>query len=190
MYLSNNIYSKQDNLQKYKSARKITTKVQVYQLFTKHTQSESEPGNHHDRFAVAVLQGEYAVGHIPRVFQGCLVLPETWRRDHLRNHWHFSKCHVTFDVHFLEQCQTGKATTVTKEFSKCHSWWWWLCPFPRIVPTGFYETGDGHKRLVKVPHTLLKMPRNISWIVSITVIDLILRQKFISWNFYESNLRK
>jgi len=40
----------------YKSARKITTKVQVYQLFAKH---ESEPGNHHDRFAVAVLQGDF-----------------------------------------------------------------------------------------------------------------------------------
>ena len=28
--------------------------------------TSTEPGNHHDRFAVAVLQGDSAVGHIPR----------------------------------------------------------------------------------------------------------------------------
>ena len=30
---------------------------------------------------------------------------------------------------------------------------------------------DGHKRLLKVPRRLLKMPRNISWIASITCSD-------------------
>ena len=33
---------------------------------------ESEPGNHHDRFAVAVLQGEYAVGRILKSLQELL----------------------------------------------------------------------------------------------------------------------
>jgi len=50
--------------------------------------SQNQAIMHHDRFAVAVLQGDSAVGHIPlRVFKSCLVLPEAWRRDHLRNHW-------------------------------------------------------------------------------------------------------
>ena len=82
MYLSNmsnNIYfkttvqvCKKDN---YKSANLLA-------IYKAHF--ESEPGNHRDRFAVAVLQGEYTVGHITRVFKSCLVLPETWRRDHLQ----------------------------------------------------------------------------------------------------------
>jgi len=45
----------------------------------------------------------------------------------------FSKCHATSNVHFLEtELAVFKATTLTKEFSKCHSRWR-LCPFPRIV---------------------------------------------------------
>ena len=106
-----------------------------------------------------------------------------------------------------------KATTVTKDFSKCGA-----SPFPGIVSNQqsynshkrvlkmplvvvvvsisqnstywLLRNQDGHKRLLKVPRRLLKMPCNISWIVSITAIDLIQRQKFISWNFYESNPTK
>ena len=53
-----------------------------------------------------------------------------------------------------------KGTTVTKEFSKCHSWWQ-FCHLPRIV---FYwllrSHGDIHQRL---PCRLLKMPCNGRW---------------------------
>ena len=48
MFLSNNINSKKDNLQKSRSSYSQTS-LAIYN-------AESEPGNHHDRFAVAALQ--------------------------------------------------------------------------------------------------------------------------------------
>ena len=64
MYLSN-INSKEDNLQKVQVCKKDNYKsVSLLAIYKAHF--ESEPCNHHDRFAVAVLQGEYAVGHLPR----------------------------------------------------------------------------------------------------------------------------
>ena len=67
-----------------------------------------------------------------------------------------------------------KATTVTKEFSKCHSRWQ-LCPFPRIVSYWLLQSQDSSQRLLKIPRRLLKMPRGGRWpgIASITAIDLI-----------------
>jgi len=40
-----------------------------------------------------------------------------------------------------------EATTVTKEFSKCHSRWW-LCPFLEYWLLG---SQDSHQRLLKMP---------------------------------------
>ena len=139
-----------------------------------------------------------------RVFKSCLVLPETWRRDHLRNHWHRKKVGCWWQgsggsrgkpkwsrnslwrrlqtanssclVSTIQQSQkisqnamrqsisscplpgiiselaVFKATIVTKEFSKCHSWWWRrrLCPFPRIVSYWLLRSHDSYQRLLKM----------------------------------------
>jgi len=58
MYLSNNIT--------YKSARKTTYKsASILAIYKAHL-VRVRTCNHHDRFAVAVLHGEYCAGHIPR----------------------------------------------------------------------------------------------------------------------------
>ena len=88
MYLSN-INSKEDKLQKVHVCKKGDLQKCKSTSYLQSTLSECQNQAITMTFAVAVLQGEYAVGHIPgsRVFKSCLVLQETWRRDHVRNHW-------------------------------------------------------------------------------------------------------
>ena len=86
-----------------------------------------------------------------------------------------------------------KATTVTKEFSKCHS------KMPLVVAVvsisqKSMQSHESHQRLLKMPCRLLKMPwvadDAISWNSIYYATDQIQWQKFISWNFYESNPTK
>ena len=118
-------------------------------------------------------------------------LPETWRRDHLRNHWQTKKVGCwwqgsggsmrlhflgkaknllklllvkTTNSYYLWKLQTAttcedykhlstiqqafiKATTVTKDFSKCRPWQ--LMSIPGIVLN--WQSHNSHKRVLKMP---------------------------------------
>jgi len=88
MYLSN-INSKEDKLRKVQVYKKGNLqKCKSTSYFTKYL--ESEPDNHHNRFWSG-CPPRCCGSYTSRVFKGCLVLPETWRTDHLRNHWQTKK---------------------------------------------------------------------------------------------------
>jgi len=120
---------------------------------------------------VAVLQGDSAVGYIPRESSRVAL--------YFLRHGGEITCEITgrwrgsnFDAKGLEvpcvyrflkmprdsQCQfpgnmsiklaVFKATTVTKEFSKCHSKWR-FCPFPRIVSYLLLQSQESCQRLLK-----------------------------------------
>jgi len=57
------------------------------------------------------------------------------------------------------QLAVFKATTVTKEFSKCHSRRWQLCPFPRLVSYWLLGSQDSHQRLLKMSGRLLNVAK-------------------------------
>jgi len=90
MYLSN-INSKEDKLRKIQVCKKGNLqkcKSTSYFQNTLRVRTKQSPW----QFCSGCPQRWICCGsYTSRVFKGCLVLPETWRRNNLRNHWQTKK---------------------------------------------------------------------------------------------------